>query len=649
MNFRTDINGLRAIAVIAVVLFHFNPSFVPGGFAGVDIFFVISGYLMTNIILRGLQNNTFSIFKFYVARANRIIPPLAFVCLTLVIFGWFYLYPEDYKQLGKHIGGSIFFISNMIYWHESGYFDVASREKWLLHTWSLSVEWQFYMIYPIVMLVLHRYISLKNIKKALLIGTAIGFLACIYATIKWPTLAYYSLPTRAWEMMFGGVAFLYPLNLQEKAKKYIEAAGVLLIILSYAFINSNTPWPGYLATFPVIGSFIIITANRQSSYITDNVIFRYIGKWSYSIYLWHWPLVVLGYYFNIEYWIFIGIPLSILLGWVSYQYIETIKFKSLSHWKNLISVKPFYYALVIATLGSSIFISQGRNFLNSFMTASENADFTFLEKEIVLPQRSNGFCFYSFDSDVHYQVGDKKATECILGDKKVKPETLLFGSSFAGMYDPMLDKIFKQNGASYNSVTTNWCTPLFTASYTGPSTHIAYQQCQLDRAFLKNVLKNKTYKNIIIGDQWNTVNNSGFMKEVEDFVREASERGINVIILPSPKGYIKNPIPVFFREFLSNTPINLTQLNLTIDKDDLSDSKMAAMAQKYEHVYFIPRDSVFDNSGLFKLKEKELTVPYTWDGEHISKIGSQYATIHFINSLYYKDVFKNLIQKSLTN
>ena len=144
MNFRYDINGLRAIAIIAVILFHFNPAWVPGGFSGVDVFFVISGFLMTGIIFRGLENNNFSLFEYYASRANRIIPALAVLCMILLVFGWFYLIPSDYKALGKHVERSMLFISNFAYLKETGYFDSSSYEKWLLHTWSLSVEWQFY-------------------------------------------------------------------------------------------------------------------------------------------------------------------------------------------------------------------------------------------------------------------------------------------------------------------------------------------------------------------------------------------------------------------------------------------------------------------------------------------------------------------------
>lgn len=357
-TFRNDINGLRAIAVIAVVLFHFNPSWVPGGFAGVDVFFVISGFLMTGIIFKGLDQNNFSILKFYVARANRIIPALALLCLVLLVFGWFYLTPLEYRSLGKHVASSMGFISNFIYWTESGYFDAASHEKWLLHTWSLSVEWQFYIIYPIVLVLLGKLLSTKTIKSLLLAGTVLGFIFCAIATYKWPTSSYYLLPMRAWEMMLGGIAYLYPFTLQENRKKLFEWTGLLLIVGSYFLISAENPWPGYLAILPVLGTFLIIQAHRNNSVITNNLVFQKLGTWSYSIYLWHWPLVVAIFTFKLpEYYIYLGITLSILLGFLSYKYIEQIKFRNdfsnpLSYFKS----KPIYIVVIMGLLGGMLLL-----------------------------------------------------------------------------------------------------------------------------------------------------------------------------------------------------------------------------------------------------------------------------------------------------
>ena len=358
MKFRKDINGLRAFAVIGVLLFHFNASWMPGGFAGVDVFFVISGFLMTGIIFRGIEQEKFSILNFYVARANRIIPALALLCLVLLVFGWFYLTPLEYRTLGKHAASSIGFLSNFIYWTEAGYFDAASHEKWLLHTWTLSVEWQFYIIYPLILVAMRKFLSIKTMKLTILIATVLAFVFCVYSTYKWPNASYFLLSARAWEMLIGGVAYLYPFTLQEKKKRFVEVIGLALVIGSYFLISAENAWPGYLALFPVVGSFLIIQAQRNDSIMTSNIVFQKIGTWSYSIYLWHWPLVVIIYIFALpEYYIYLGMALSILLGFLSYKYVEKINFpRSFPTLLSYLKCKPIYIAGVVGVLGSVLFL-----------------------------------------------------------------------------------------------------------------------------------------------------------------------------------------------------------------------------------------------------------------------------------------------------
>lgn len=175
MNFRHDINGLRAIAVFAVVLFHFNPHWLPGGFAGVDVFFVISGFLMTSIIFNGLERDNFNLIKFYTARANRIIPVLSVMSIILLIFGWFYLLPTDYLELGRQVERSSYFASNILFSKGGGYFDTDEKTKWLLHTWSLSVEWQFYIFFPLILLALKKYLSFAQLKKVVVYLLLVSF------------------------------------------------------------------------------------------------------------------------------------------------------------------------------------------------------------------------------------------------------------------------------------------------------------------------------------------------------------------------------------------------------------------------------------------------------------------------------------------
>ncbi len=362
MQFRKDINGLRAIAIISVMLFHFNSNWLPGGFAGVDVFFVISGFLMTGIIFRGLEINDFSIIKFYISRANRIIPALAVLCTVLVIFGWFYLTAYDYKALGKHIGSSMTFISNIVYWKEDGYFSSSSLEKWLLHTWSLSTEWQFYILYPLVLVTLQKFMSLKSIKLTLSIATILGFIFCVIATYQWRTAAYYLFPSRAWEMMVGGVAYLYPIKTLTAAKqKLLEGSGLVLILIACFCISKQNFWPGYLASIPVIGAYLIIQAQSNESTITGNIVCQCLGKWSYSIYLWHWPIVVAIHYFSLSSaYIYLGMFSAVFIGFLSYQFIERIKLNSqLNTYMDYLHFKPAYMVFSLAIIGFILVSTNG--------------------------------------------------------------------------------------------------------------------------------------------------------------------------------------------------------------------------------------------------------------------------------------------------
>jgi peptidoglycan/LPS O-acetylase OafA/YrhL len=423
LTFREDINGLRALAVIAVVLFHFEPQWLPGGFAGVDVFFVISGFLMTGIIFKGLEKEEFSVLRFYIARANRIIPALAVLCIVLMIFGWFFLIPKDYEQLGKHVASSLTFASNITYWKEVGYFDTLSLEKWLLHTWSLSVEWQFYIIYPLILAFLRVFMSILTLKKIVLLGTVLGFIFSAAVTNIWPDGAYYLLPTRAWEMMIGGVAYLYPLSIKEHYKKYLEWFALTLIIGSYFLISKENPWPGYLAIIPVFGTFLIIQAQISNSLVTGNFIFQKLGAWSYSIYLWHWPIVVAIYYFSLsDAFTYLGIMGSILLGFLSSTYIEKIKFKSnYDSLKSYFAYKPFYLAVIGSILGAAIYINSG---FISRVTGLENV------LAVETPKHYN-FCFDRVDGRLSDEYCVFKADGTYSTKISSKVDVIVLGDSHA--------------------------------------------------------------------------------------------------------------------------------------------------------------------------------------------------------------------------
>jgi len=634
IRFRKDINGLRAIAVIAVVLFHFNETWLLGGFAGVDVFFVISGFLMTGIIFRGIEQENFSILKFYIARADRLIPALALLCITLLIFGWFFLIPLDYKILSKHVGSSMGFLSNIIYWRESGYFDVASREKWLLHTWSLSVEWQFYLIYPVVLVAMRKIMPLRAMKAAILLGTILGFSLCVVATYKWINASYYLLPARMWEMMIGGVAYLYPVNLHDKRKKITEWVGLTLIASSYLLVSKESPWPGYLAIFPVLGSFLIIQAQREDSLITGNVILQKLGSWSYSIYLWHWPIVVAIYYFSLsDIYVYTGIILSLLLGFLSQKYIERIKFSNdFGSLLGYLKCKSIYILLIAALPACFIFFSQG--VIDRFDTPSELRG---IKNKLSIPLRNNGYCFYSFNDG--YTIVDKHiGSNCYLGSIETDSNTLLFGDSYAGHNEPFFDEVFKTNGASFQSIVTNWCTPSFSDNFTGPKTHLSYKQCLLNREYLKDNMHK--YKNIIFAGSWDSVLSKGQLEDVELVIKISAEMGGNIFIMAAPYRYSINPLAHFYRSVYFKMPFDINAIPGNDVLMSEANARLKEVSQKYSNVYFIDRSLIYAGNNTFTANG--ITIPYSLDGGHISILGSIHSAKYFMNNSKYDTIMNYL-------
>lgn len=330
-NFRQDINGLRAWAVTAVVLFHFGIPGFSGGYAGVDVFFVISGFLMTSIIYRGLSNSDgdrrFSIGDFYLSRARRILPALIMLCLPLIVAGWFLLSPEGYRMLATHAITAVLFVSNIRFNREAGYFDVDSHEKLLLHTWSLSVEWQFYLLFPLILVLVWKlWPNKKAFVASLIILFTASLATSVVLTSSKPSAAFFLLPSRAWEMIAGGLVFMLAPSIQhERAKKLLEASGLALILLAITLCDANTPWPGSMAIIPVTGAMLVLASVRESSLWTGTRVAQWLGTTSYSLYLWHWPFSAFLVYRGYEGQptaIFIALILTGVCTWLSWRYIE---------------------------------------------------------------------------------------------------------------------------------------------------------------------------------------------------------------------------------------------------------------------------------------------------------------------------------------
>ena len=297
-KYRRDIDGLRAVAVSAVLLFHGFPNRFPGGFVGVDIFFVISGFLISGIIFDDLRAGTFSFVEFYSRRIRRIFPALLLVCGACLLFGWLVLLPDQFRRLGLHTVGGALFSSNFVLLNESGYFDVASALKPLRHLWSLGIEEQYYLLWPVLL-----FLASRQKHGALVLLLCVGltsFAFNIYITSADHALAYYLPVTRFWELMVGSALAYLAVRRRSESQLGAQAAnamsglGILAIGLSLALINERRAFPGWWALLVCAGSALCIAAG-PNAWINRRILgskpFVHVGLISYPLYLWHWPLI----------------------------------------------------------------------------------------------------------------------------------------------------------------------------------------------------------------------------------------------------------------------------------------------------------------------------------------------------------------------
>ena len=365
LAYRPDIDGLRAIAVLAVVGFHYFPSLFPGGFIGVDVFFVISGYLITGILLRSLNEGTFSVSDFYARRVRRIFPALILVLACSFALGWAILLPTDFAQLGKQIVAGAFFVANFLFWSEAGYFDVSPEAKPLLHLWSLSIEEQFYIVWPwLILFAWKRKLPMAWTIAALVVAS---FATNIIITARDPVAAFFFPLSRAWELGLGALLACWQISARESRKdeapelhvRGLSLIGLLMISGSIILLDGTMPFPGWWAAVPVLGTGLIISAgpraflNRQ---LLAHPMLVWLGLISYPLYLWHWVLLSfalaaaeLGLAPDVTLIYRIGLVLlSVILAELTYRFVEKpIRFGNVA---SPVKVAALTASLAIAAL-----------------------------------------------------------------------------------------------------------------------------------------------------------------------------------------------------------------------------------------------------------------------------------------------------------
>lgn len=486
-KYRPDIDGLRAIAILSVMIYHLAPDSLPGGFIGVDIFFVISGYLISKILIKEIANNSFSFIEFYSRRILRIFPALITVLLFVMLIGWLVLLPPELKHLGKEVLGGATFASNYIAWSEAGYFNNLSEKNILLHLWSLGIEEQFYIVWPICLVFIISKLKIKNLSLIILLILVLSFAWNIFKSNTDLVADFYSLPTRGWELLLGSLLANWDLKKKqssifnsEQIANACSLFGLVLLTASLILVNSQKPFPGWYALLPVCGSFMVLSGG-PSSWVNKKILSKNILVWfgliSYPLYLWHWPLIVFNRFISnsdstsISTAIYIGF-LSIILAWLTYQFIE----KKIRFSKHLKRTSFFLLALMAGVSCIGFLLLHQDGFPSRYLNGNKISSTSFLFKNIGANyNRYNQAETYisTILNPIDFEISKAiRVDECHINgpgtiehspscfDVK-RPLMLLWGDSNLAFLYPGFKKLADENNYGLIQLTSAGCPPIF--------------------------------------------------------------------------------------------------------------------------------------------------------------------------------------------
>lgn len=493
MKYRAEIDGLRAVAVIPVVLFHAGFEGFSGGFVGVDVFFVISGYLITTIILSEKEQGTFSLVNFYERRARRILPALFVVMLVSLLFAWLWFYPSDMRDFSESLVAVSTFISNIHFWRESGYWGAANEMKPLLHTWSLSVEEQYYVLFPLFLMLMWRF-GKRWILGSFMVIAVISLALAQWGAYNKPEANFFLLPTRGWELAIGaGIAFYFLYRKQmiqtllshKVVDEMLGFVGLLMIGYAVYYFNETVPFPSFYALIPTIGTgLVILFASPQTivGRILSIKIFVSVGLISYSAYLWHQPLFAFARYRSLaepsEDLFAILAFLSFPLGWLSWKYVEQ-PFRK----KGIYSrTKVFSFAIA----GSVLFIGIG--LAGHFNDGWVNR----IDSKIQVKNQSPGCSASEFHS--------VKVCKLVNGQNNL---TFLIGDSHAGALAHEMQVAFIEKKMGLLHLFKIGCPPVKNV-YRADGGNTNDLSCyEFNKAMYSFIKDNKKIENIVMSARWN--------------------------------------------------------------------------------------------------------------------------------------------------
>jgi peptidoglycan/LPS O-acetylase OafA/YrhL len=568
-RYRSDIDGLRAVAVMAVILFHTFPRWLPGGFVGVDIFFVVSGYLITQLLLGDLSENKFSAVDFYRRRIRRIFPALIVVLIAVLALGWHFLIPEQLTSLSKDTVASALFSANLMLLSETGYFDIAAHLKPLLHLWSLGVEEQFYLAWPWILWALPR----RWLTLAIMLMMFGSFALNVAIVDGHPSAAFYLPFTRAWELLVGAIVARAP-PLTGRLGNVVAFAGLAMIEVCLFGFGAQTVFPGWAAVVPVCGAVMVIMAEQSlfNRVVLSHPVMVRTGLISYPMYLWHWPILVFGEIVQLrpftdpENGLTIGV--TWLLAWLTYRWLERpIRSRGLAAVKPLVAIMA---AVVVAALVPALgYVPPLPVEIAHLMQVSPTAE----------GQRTHECMFSDMDTAPF-------APDCV---ENKRPLIAIWGDSTAGALMPGLRKLQQTSSFGIAQFTVTSCQPLVV------QVERMSRQCLERNRGIVELISASAPDVVVLQAIWDVdqaVEKLGLT--VEALRSRGAARIVVIGRMPTWRGGLPAIVAAHFRRTGQILPERTTEY---VEADLAADRRLQALASSLAVDYISPRDLLCDAEG----------------------------------------------------
>ncbi|WP_278582655.1 acyltransferase family protein [Eikenella corrodens] len=615
LSYRADIDGLRAVAVIAVILFHIHAKLLPGGFLGVDIFFVISGYLITTIIHKELIGQRFSLLNFYQRRAKRILPAFLFMLITCTAVGAWLLMPDDFLNYLRSLRSSLFFGANLFFAKSGGYFDIDSAEKPLLHIWSLSLEEQFYFVFPLLMWLVHKYLPKYTVHAviAMIAASLLSGLAPYKAD------AYYLPQVRAYELLIGSLAAVVPDRYKTPGKSLNPIAWLATIVMLVCLClpDGFLPGKGYIERLAVCSAAAWLIAAGNGSRFNQLLAWKpmvAIGLISYPLYLWHWPVLALLRYVYMDSVlplnvILVSMPGVVVASWVSYRLIENpIRHSKKLSGKAFAGVMAVYFMLGVGA-------QHGRHRFSDYIKVQQE-------------QQRTTILEYGVQLDRTLCKIENELVHCTRGSTAQPVRYLAVGDSHTEHYQAFFDKLGKHEDWSINILSVGGCVYLHQSdlmpSEIGESRR---NSCRKMRQIANDTLDQ--YQVVILSNRWSLYAKSDdFMHAFEQTLQYLISKGKTIYVLRD------NPntgLSMWRLYFFQQKGIHVSSLGTTTSTQkqldtEQANSKIHALIQRYPAIHWIDLTEGIPEGFMVN------GIPIYHDDNHLTPYGANHIADWFINS-----------------